>query len=185
MTTKKTTDSSRDRIVDAALELFAENGYDRTPISAIAKRADVAQGLLYRYYSGKEALLREIIQTRFADMQHTVDIDPYAELPEKLEVYLTNVVKSIKENTRFWSLFYGMRGQPILEQVLGQEYKEIQNQIITSLATFFDPRGAHSDHTEAIVLFSIVDGICMNYIVSNTDDYPIEEIIECIISKYR
>ena len=76
MTTQQTTDSSRDRIVNAALELFAENGYDRTPISAIAKRADVAQGLLYRYFSGKEALLREIIQARFSEVLATIAIDP-------------------------------------------------------------------------------------------------------------
>lgn len=185
MTTQQTPDSSRDRIVNAALELFAENGYDRTPISAIAKRADVAQGLLYRYFSGKEALLREIIQARFSEVLATIAIDPYAELHEKLEAYLTNVVTSIKENRRFWSLFYGLRGQPILQQVLGEDFAAMQVQIIDSLATFFDPRGLHSDRTEAFLLFSMVDGICTNYVLAPEGSFPIDEITECLISKYR
>jgi AcrR family transcriptional regulator len=52
----------RDQLIDVALDLFAEHGIDATPISKIAEKAGVAQGLLYHYFPGKEALLSAIIE---------------------------------------------------------------------------------------------------------------------------
>jgi AcrR family transcriptional regulator len=52
----------RNQLVDVALELFSEYGIDAVPISKIAKEAGVAQGLLYHYFPGKEALIGAIIE---------------------------------------------------------------------------------------------------------------------------
>ena len=46
----------RQEILDAALRLFGEKGYERTSIADIAKAVGVAQGLCYRYFPSKEAL---------------------------------------------------------------------------------------------------------------------------------
>lgn len=52
----------RNQLIDVALELFAERGIEGVRISDIAEKAGVAQGLLYRYFSGKEALLGAIAE---------------------------------------------------------------------------------------------------------------------------
>jgi AcrR family transcriptional regulator len=49
--------ASKEAILDAALEVFRERGYDGTTIPAIAERAGIAQGTLYNYYPSKEKLL--------------------------------------------------------------------------------------------------------------------------------
>jgi len=54
----------RRRILDAAVRAFGTHGYARTRISDIAKAADVADGTVYLYFDGKEALLTAI----FADL---------------------------------------------------------------------------------------------------------------------
>jgi AcrR family transcriptional regulator len=46
-------------IVEAALRLFAENGYEATTMRAIAREAGVATGNAYYYYASKEELIRE------------------------------------------------------------------------------------------------------------------------------
>jgi AcrR family transcriptional regulator len=43
-------------ILDAALALFAEAGYDRTSTNAIAARAGMSPGSLYQYFPNKEAI---------------------------------------------------------------------------------------------------------------------------------
>jgi TetR/AcrR family transcriptional regulator len=48
-------------ILDAAAELFVEQGYAATRVSQIAKRAGVTAGTLYVYYKNKEAILQEVI----------------------------------------------------------------------------------------------------------------------------
>ena len=47
---------TRDRILEAARRLFAEEGYDRTTIRTIAAAADIHPSLVVRYYGSKEQL---------------------------------------------------------------------------------------------------------------------------------
>ena len=51
-------DETRARIVDAALALFLERGYQETTMRAIADRAGVAVGNAYYYFASKEHLIQ-------------------------------------------------------------------------------------------------------------------------------
>lgn len=51
-----------DRILDAAADLIGELGYDSVTTNAIAERADVSIGALYRYFPDKEAILRALAE---------------------------------------------------------------------------------------------------------------------------
>src|SRR3712207_4413454 len=46
----------REELRAAAREVLAQNGYERTTVSSIATRANVAQGTFYLYFPSKEAL---------------------------------------------------------------------------------------------------------------------------------
>ena len=52
----------RAQLIDAALDLFSERGFEATRVADIAQAAGVAQGLLYHYFPTKEALLAAIIE---------------------------------------------------------------------------------------------------------------------------
>jgi len=53
------------RILDAAVEVIAERGYFRSPVSAIAERAGMADGTIYLYFKSKDDVLRTAIDTTF------------------------------------------------------------------------------------------------------------------------
>src|ERR1700722_294601 len=53
-------------LLDAGAELFAEKGYEATPMTAIAERAGAAIGSLYQFFPSKEALA-EALFDRFAE----------------------------------------------------------------------------------------------------------------------
>ena len=55
---------ARERILDAAEDLFAADGFDATPTSRIARRAAVAKGLLFYYFPSKLDLLRTLFVER-------------------------------------------------------------------------------------------------------------------------
>lgn len=61
MNDQSTTDATRDRIVEAARELFFENGYTATGIAAILKRANARSGSLYHFFPTKEDLLIAVL----------------------------------------------------------------------------------------------------------------------------
>lgn len=50
-----------ERIKEAVIEMIVEKGYGGASISAISRRAGVAEGYLYRYYKGKEELVNELL----------------------------------------------------------------------------------------------------------------------------
>lgn len=53
---------SADRILDAAREVFTARGYEAASISAIARRAGVAEGTIYKHYASKRDLLEAVIR---------------------------------------------------------------------------------------------------------------------------
>jgi AcrR family transcriptional regulator len=53
---------TREKILEAALELFCEKGYFKTTTNEIARRAGVSIGSLYSYFSDKDTLFFEILE---------------------------------------------------------------------------------------------------------------------------
>jgi AcrR family transcriptional regulator len=51
---------TRERILDVALELFNEHGYDKTSLREIAERLGVTKAALYYHFERKEDLLLEL-----------------------------------------------------------------------------------------------------------------------------
>ena len=50
-------------ITTAAMELFAEKGYDATRVDDVAQRAGISKGLLYLYFKTKEELFKAVIRS--------------------------------------------------------------------------------------------------------------------------
>jgi AcrR family transcriptional regulator len=55
--------ASRERILTAALEIVAEHGYRGCSVTAVAERAGVATGSVYRHFPAKADLVAEVFRT--------------------------------------------------------------------------------------------------------------------------
>jgi AcrR family transcriptional regulator len=55
--------ASRERILSAALEIVAEHGYAGCSVAAVADRAGVATGSVYRHFPAKAELVAEVFRT--------------------------------------------------------------------------------------------------------------------------
>jgi AcrR family transcriptional regulator len=53
---------TRARIQQVALELFAEQGYDKTSLREIAERLDVTKAALYYHFKSKEDIVRSLVE---------------------------------------------------------------------------------------------------------------------------
>ena len=63
--------STKEKILDAALTLFAENGYNGTSVEQIAKAVGVKAPSLYKHYKSKEDILNSLIdsaEVRYEEM---------------------------------------------------------------------------------------------------------------------
>jgi AcrR family transcriptional regulator len=54
---------SRERVLDAAIELFGEQGYAATSVSSICQRAGVTKPTLYWHFESKEGLMAAVLET--------------------------------------------------------------------------------------------------------------------------
>src|SRR5690625_1593988 len=52
------------QIIEAALQVIAENGYHASQVSKIAKQADVADGTIYLYFKNKEDILISVFREK-------------------------------------------------------------------------------------------------------------------------
>jgi len=55
---------ARERILDAAEDLFADQGFDATPTAAVAAQAEVPKGLVFHYFPRKVDLLAALARER-------------------------------------------------------------------------------------------------------------------------
>ena len=56
-------DRRKAQIVDVAIRMLATSGYQGTSLEAVADRADIAKATLYHYFSSKDELVAEAIET--------------------------------------------------------------------------------------------------------------------------
>jgi len=73
----------RERILDAAVELASEGGYEAVQMREVAERADVALGTLYRYFPSKVHLLVSAMGRTFQALQEGVRADAADGTPEE------------------------------------------------------------------------------------------------------
>ncbi len=59
---RRRADKRPDELLDAALGLFAENGYAETRMDDVARQAGVSKGAVYHYFPSKRALLEGLIR---------------------------------------------------------------------------------------------------------------------------
>ncbi|MFN2543060.1 MAG: TetR family transcriptional regulator [Actinomycetota bacterium] len=66
----------RDAVIEAAMELAADGGYDTVQMREVAAKANVALGTLYRYFSSKDQLLVAVLAYWAKELQQQIAARP-------------------------------------------------------------------------------------------------------------
>src|SRR6204780_2119534 len=64
---------TRARIQEVALEMFAEQGYERTSLREIAERLGVTKAALYYHFKSKEDIVRSFTEDHFEQIDRLLD----------------------------------------------------------------------------------------------------------------
>lgn len=97
--TKKTREERRHDILEAALKVFAEKGYNGASTAEIARAAGVAEGTIFRHFATKKELLIGVLEQKFLDGVIYLDKEHASDAPvEFLRCFLKNRLELIKEN---------------------------------------------------------------------------------------
>ena len=87
--------SKREDILNTALELFIDKGFDNTPTSLISKEASVATGTLFHHFKSKEELINELYLHLKKDIHQTLQVDTkkMGSVREKIEFIWLEITK--------------------------------------------------------------------------------------------
>jgi AcrR family transcriptional regulator len=120
---------TRERILDVALELFTEQGYDKTSLREIAERLGVTKAALYYHFERKEDLLLELHLRLHAvgrelldSLDELDDQEVFAAWPEVLDRLIDQM-----ESNRELFLFH-QRNQNAMELLLDNERHQAENE---------------------------------------------------------
>jgi AcrR family transcriptional regulator len=138
--------SSRDKLLRAAIDLFAERGYHDTTIEAVATRAGVSRGSIFWHFGSKDDLVAAVIDetlTRWLDgiTARTRDLQG----PEGLEAFFGYRKDIINEDLALIRLIHVAIGSALTNKPeFAQPVLTTFDQIVVRLAHWLEEAGAPS-----------------------------------------
>jgi AcrR family transcriptional regulator len=95
-----TADDKPRRILDAAVRVFAAQGYDSSRVGDVAKEAGVAYGLVYHYYESKEAVLEAVFREAWGRLLAAVALaeETGGDAAEQLELVVKIVLRAWRDD---------------------------------------------------------------------------------------
>jgi len=123
-------DEKRGAILRQAAIVFARDGYDRASMARLAAECGVSKALLYHYYTSKEALLFDILQSHLAELVDVVEeaddpaLDPHQRL-ERLVVALLEAYRDADDQHQVQ-----LASLSLLPEAEQQELKSLERRLV-------------------------------------------------------
>ena len=168
----------QEKILAAALELFASEGYAATPTSKIAKKAGVSEGLIFRHFENKRGLLDALMneaEVRLAEIFGPVLFESDARLVIRKTIEIPFIIEESEFD--FWKLQFMLKWQ--------QDYNKPDKMkpITDKLAAAFTDLNYQEPENEAMLLNLIIETISTEILKGNLDQS--DTIREFLLKKYN
>ncbi len=156
------TADTREKILKAARQVFVEKGIDGARMQEIADLAGVNKALLHYYYSSKENLYQEIIESIFSQFFQNVTqiINSAHSIEEQIRFFIDEHVNFIEQNRDFLKLlgFELLRGNDSFfekfEQTIKNQFQFPQR--LSSLLLKGMEEGTIRKHSPMQTIISVV-----------------------------
>jgi TetR/AcrR family transcriptional regulator, fatty acid metabolism regulator protein len=123
---------TRERIIEAATEVFARRGVHGTRVADIAERAGIAYGLVYHHFRNKEEILSAIFAERWA--QYVAYLEELARTPAPFRERMRRLI-------HFWVETYRHDNDlmTVMINEITRSYEFLESHDITAVLVAFDP----------------------------------------------
>ncbi len=159
----KEPEERKQEILDTAMRLFYEKGYEKTSIADIAKTIGVAQGLCYRYFPSKEALFDSAIE------QYADELVSRFSVPSSHEMTLKELIETMPimvetEDSSYYKTLHVVENKKFHDQLTLKVCEKL-SRVVAKLLEHAKEKGEISmDDTRAAALFCVYGqiGILLN-----------------------
>jgi AcrR family transcriptional regulator len=168
----------QEKIVQAALQLFAQEGYHATSTSKVAKQAGVSEGLIFRHFGNKDGLLQAILEEGERRVKALyVDIVMETDPKEVIRKTIELTGKIDVSDYDFWKLQFKLKWEL---EVSGDEKMEPLKMALTNA---FSKLNYELPELEAQLILLFIDGI--GSAVLKGSSLNANEMIQFLLKKYN
>jgi len=161
---------TRERILKAARETFAEKGYGATSLDEIAQALGLTKGAIYHHFPSKRALLEALLEEGIARAEAALKSS--APLEERLLAYAQAWREGVELLTALISTRSARRST---DQLALEVAKAGLRRVLGLLSDFLEEHSPGRGRELAAVFFSIVHGA---YVVSRqVSSYRLDEVL--------
>ncbi len=177
-------ESRKKLILEAALELFANNGFHATSISKIAEKAKISKGLLYNYFESKEKLLIEIMASGLHEFTDEFDLNHDGVISDEEFIHFIDMMfNTLQAKRDYWRLYFSVILQPAAFDLIKDQYRVILETTLGMMEEYFKKKGHENPKMQALLFGSFLDGIGFNYVM-DPDSFNLKEIKELIVKNF-
>lgn len=157
----------RIQILDAAMLLLRDRGYDRTRIEDVARVADVSLKTVYNYFPSKQALLIELLRAdraRLLEAYEAVARNPPEDLAEALALILhADVGDAVTpENKLLWRELLAAETRSYSDPGDGfSQNRAVFKGFVRRILDHFMQAGTLSSHVDPVVAVDMVYSLLM------------------------
>ena len=174
---------SKHKIMDAAFNLIAKNGYEATSIAMIAKTAGVSKGLLYNYFTSKEELVKAIVLGGMEEgdkmLGEIMGDDPTSTLKNIFIWFF----QEIRERPEHWKLLTELTFKIEKFDFVREIVISKMTEYVTFIEALLTQIGYKDAKSEARVIAAILDGVGFHALMM-MNEYPLDEMEKYLIKKY-
>ncbi|AFY76824.1 MAG: TetR family transcriptional regulator [Hydrococcus sp. C42_A2020_068] len=162
--------STRTRLIEAALELFAAQGVTETTTKAVAERAQVNEVTLFRHFGSKYGLLLAVMEeyANFAQLGKALVEQAISKksIAEALKAYAQESLQALERVPELVRSVVGDAGQYPLENrlAIGEGLSQANRRVAECLAVAIADRGWQS-RFPAEKLASLLNGLLLGYFI--------------------
>jgi AcrR family transcriptional regulator len=113
-----TSAATRQRIREAAFELYTEQGIAATTIQAVATRADVARGTVVNHFGTAEQLLEAVLDETISDLRYPDEhiLDGISDPEQRIHRYVDALFRFFERSEAIWPAVRSDLDLPVLKR---------------------------------------------------------------------
>lgn len=176
------TASKRDRILRAAVEVFAQTGYFNAKVADIAKAAGVADGTIYLYFDGKEDLLINIFREHTRSYLQSLHeaFTGVSRADERIRLVIRHHLESLGRDRALAVVYqvelrHSLKFMSLFSHAEVAEYLELLRRVVEQGQTEGVFRRTLHPQLVAKAIFGILDELVTSWVLSEKEYAPDEQ----------
>ncbi len=169
------------KLFDAALKLFAAQGYFATTVDQIWAEAGVSKGLVYNYFSSKEELVVALLKDETERMAGVaVKLSDGGPLEESMSAFVEDYLRFLKAERQSLRLQLSLLIMPELRGSVAAPLQTRAAMLLSTVHGWFRRAGVEQAKSKARVFLAMLDGVALHYLVV-FDRYPLRTVKQQLI----